>query len=56
MAKAPYDAAFDDSELLRLEVEDLDRKAVKHHERIKAAELVPNLDKVHQISASRLGG
>lgn len=28
------------------QVEDLDRKAVKPHERIKAAEVVPNLDKV----------
>jgi hypothetical protein len=28
------------------QVEDLDRKAVKPHERIKATELVPNLDKV----------
>jgi hypothetical protein len=28
------------------QVEDLDRKAVKHHERIKAAEVVPSLDKV----------
>jgi hypothetical protein len=28
------------------QVEDLDRKAVKPHERLKAAEVVPNLDKV----------